>query len=78
MIRAYEAKIKDEEARKIQKIKAQHRISAIRRMRKVGYRTKANKSNRSFDKNAILLKAVQNGDAQQVSQMIKGGGRSRI
>ena len=73
MIRAYEAKIKEEEKRKIQKIKAQHRISAIRRLRKEGYRTRANKTNKSLDKNAILLKAVSNGDAQQVSAMIKGG-----
>ena len=74
MIRAYEQKIKDEEARKIQKIKAQHRISAIRKLRKVGYRSKANKKNKTLDKNGILLKAVQNGDAEQVSAMIKGGG----
>ena len=60
MIRAYEQKIKDEERRKVDKLKSKHRLTKIRRMRKIGYRASNNKNEKHINKDEILLQAVQN------------------
>ena len=74
MIRAYEQKIKDEERRKVDKLKSKHRLTKIRRMRKVGYRASNNRSEKHINKDEILLRAVQNKNSDEVHVMIKGGG----
>ena len=74
MIRAYEQKIKDEERRKVDKLKSKHRLAKIRRMRKIGYRASNNKNEKHINKDEILLQAVQNKNSDEVHVMIKGGG----
>ena len=74
MIRAYEQKIKDEERRKVDKLKSKHRLTKIRRMRKIGYRASNNKNEKHINKDEILLQAVQNKNSDEVHVMIKGGG----